>query len=80
VEGSSSLIGAIGVLSVGTRGADGPGEVLLGVRGGSETFLAWSAEALPKGASVIVVNDRGTRAVDVSAWNDPFRPIADDVV
>ncbi|HEV2375631.1 MAG TPA: hypothetical protein VGS19_26140 [Streptosporangiaceae bacterium] len=80
MDGSSSLIGSIGILTVPTRGAQGPGEVVIRIRGGSEAFIAWSAESLPKGASVVVVNDRGTRAVDVSAWNDPFRPLPDDVV
>jgi len=29
---------------------------------------------------VLVINDRGTRAVDVSAWVDPLQPLPDDVV
>ncbi|HEY2504893.1 MAG TPA: hypothetical protein VGI58_00110 [Streptosporangiaceae bacterium] len=67
-----ALIGCIGVLTVATRGAGGPGEVLVSVRGGKEHFLAWSPEPLPKGATVLVIESRGRRAVDVSAWTDPF--------
>jgi hypothetical protein len=67
-----SLVGSAGVLKIGTRGDKGPGEVLVKIRGGSETFIAWSEEPIPKGATVLVINDRGTRAVDVSAWDDPF--------
>ena len=65
-----SSIGRIGVLTVGTRGKDGPGEVLIKIRGGSETFLAWSEKPLPKGATVLVIESRGARAVDVIEWED----------
>jgi len=65
------VVGTVGVLSVATRGADGPGEVLLTVRGGSESYLAWSERPLPRGAMVLVVESRGARAVDVVAWSGP---------
>ena len=65
-----SSIGAVGVLVVGTRGNAGPGEVLIKIRGGSEAFLAWSERPLPKGATVLVVDSRGARAVDVIEWED----------
>ena len=35
-----SSIGCVGVLTVGTRGQQGPGEVHIKIRGGSESFLA----------------------------------------
>jgi hypothetical protein len=57
---------------VASRGAAGPGEVLVQVRGGSEAFIAWSAEPLPRGTSVLVIESRGHRAVDVSPWTDPL--------
>lgn len=41
------------------------------VRGGSETFLAWSDEPLERGATVLVIESRGTRQVVVMAWSDP---------
>ena len=72
-----SLVGSIGVLIVATRGPDGPGEVLLKVRGGSEAYLAWSPAPLPRGATVLVIESRGTRAVDVSAWTDPLDPFGE---
>lgn len=78
VAWDDSLIGSIGVLTVATRGEAGPGEVLVKIRGGSETFIAWSPEPIPKGATVLVINDRGTRTVDVSAWTDPFNQLTDD--
>jgi hypothetical protein len=65
-----SSIGRVGVLTVGTRGAAGPGEVLIKIRGGSEAFLAWSEKPLSKGATVLIVESRGRRAVDVIEWED----------
>ena len=67
-----SAIGCIGVITVATRGPAGPGEVLVKIRGGSEAFIAWSPEPLAKGTSVLVIEERGARAVDVSAWHDPL--------
>jgi hypothetical protein len=72
VDGDSTLIGSIGVLTIATRGEGGPGEVLVTIRGGSETYIAWSPEPLPRGSTVLVIESRGTRVVDVSAWTDPF--------
>ncbi|HZR53477.1 MAG TPA: hypothetical protein VFB06_28720 [Streptosporangiaceae bacterium] len=74
-----SCVGQVGVLTVATRGGSGPGEVRIKVRGGSETFIAWSEEPLPRGATVLVTESRGTRAVDVIEWDDvlgdaPSRP------
>jgi hypothetical protein len=67
-------IGCIGVITVATRGNAGPGEVLVKIRGGSEAFIAWSPEPLPKGTTVLVIDERGSRTVDVSEWADPLNP------
>jgi hypothetical protein len=67
-----SSIGTVGVLTVATRGAAGPGEVRIKFRGGSECFLAWSEEPLPRGATVLVTDFRGSRTVDVIEWADPL--------
>ena len=80
MAGDESLIGSIGVLIIATRGANGPGEVLLKIRGGSEAYLAYSPEPIPRGSTVLVINNRGSRSVDVSAWADPFQPFPGDVV
>ena len=63
-------VGRVGVLTVATRGSAGPGEVLIKVRGGSEAFLAWSEKPLPRGATVLVIESRGARAVNVIEWED----------
>jgi hypothetical protein len=61
-------IGCVGVLLLATRGAEGPGEVLIKIRGGSEAFIAWSEKPLAKGSTVLVIDSRGHRAVDVMEW------------
>ena len=69
MDGETSVVGLVGTLIVGTRGASGPGEVLIKVRGGSETFLAWSESPLPRGVAVLVVEARGARTVGVVPWS-----------
>lgn len=63
-------IGCVGELILATRGTRGPGEVLVKVRGGTETFIAWSEHPLAKGTTVLVIDFRGARAVDVMEWQD----------
>jgi hypothetical protein len=70
-----AVIGCVGTLIIATRGETGPGEVLVRVRGGTEAFLAWSEQPLPRGTSVLVVESRGTRAVDVVAFPDSTDPL-----
>ena len=65
-----SSVGRVGVLTIATRGSAGPGVVLIKIRGGSEAFLAWSEKPLPKGATVLVIESRGARTVDVIEWED----------
>jgi hypothetical protein len=66
-------LGAVGILTIGTRGAKGPGEALLRVGGGTEAYIAWSERALPRGTQVLAVTKRGPRAVDVVPWpEDPL--------
>jgi hypothetical protein len=75
VARDEACIGSVGVLTVATRGDQGPGEVLIKIRGGSETFLAWSEKPLPRGATVLVVESRGARTVDVIEWEDSLGDI-----
>ncbi|MGJ3560889.1 hypothetical protein ACR6C2_30550 [Streptomyces sp. INA 01156] len=46
---------------------DGPGEVLVAVRGGSETYAAWSRANTPlaRNARVVVVDSLSARSVIV---------------
>jgi len=70
VARDEACIGSIGVITIATRGSAGPGEVFIKIRGGSEAFLAWSEKPLPRGATVLVIESRGARAVDVIEWED----------
>jgi hypothetical protein len=80
VPGDVSLIGCIGVLTVATRGPGGPGEVMVKIRGGREAFIAWSAEPIRRGSTVLVIESRGARSVDVSEWTDPLDPFPEIAV
>jgi hypothetical protein len=71
MDGDPAAIGRVGVLTMGTRGPGGPGEVLIKIRGGSESFIAWSDEPLPEGTAVLIVESRGARAVNVVRWSEP---------
>ena len=73
-----AVIGCTGQVLVGTRGSAGPGEILVRVRGGSETFLAWSEDPLPTGATVLVIESRGCREVGVVEWVDPLDALDGD--
>jgi hypothetical protein len=72
VSTDDPVVGCVGKVITATRGVDGPGEVLVSVRGGTEAFLAWSEEPLALNTSVIVFNSRGGRTVDVMQFDsDP---------
>ncbi len=58
-------VGCSGHIIVATRGEAGPGEVLLKVQGGTEAYIAYSEQPLPKGTPVVAYNSRGGRSVDV---------------
>lgn len=69
--GDPQAVGSIGVLTVATRGRAGAGEVLIRIRGGTESYLAWSDEPLAKGTTVLVIESRGARTVNVVEWFEP---------
>lgn len=58
-----------GRVSVPIR-ADGPGEIILAIRGGSEAFTAYTQgdEALEKNARAVVVEQTGPRTVLVTGY------------
>jgi membrane protein implicated in regulation of membrane protease activity len=63
-------VGCVGVVTLATRGTAGPGEVHIRIRGGTETYRAWSERPLARGTTVLVVGSRGARTVDVEEWVD----------
>jgi hypothetical protein len=72
VARDESAIGTVGVITLATRGQAGPGEVRIRIRGGSEKFIAWSPTPLPIGTTVLIIDYRGQRTVDVTEWTDPL--------
>jgi hypothetical protein len=62
---AGSLIGTVGRVTVSIP-ANGPGEVLLPVRGGSEAFAAWSDEPIARHSRVLVVDALSARSVLVT--------------
>jgi hypothetical protein len=65
------VTGKVGRVIVRVRGAEGPGEVLVHVRGGSEAFIAFAEGIIERNSDVLVVSSRGHRAVDVVPWPWP---------
>ncbi len=61
-------MGRVGKVILGTRGAAGPGEVSVAIRGGRESFIAYSDEPIPAGEDVLVIESMPGRAVFVVAW------------
>lgn len=59
------LLGKIGRVTVSIP-KDGPGEVLLPVRGGTEAFAAWSDDPVPRHSRVVVVDCMSARSVFVT--------------
>jgi hypothetical protein len=64
-DGGQRLVGTVGRVTVSIP-ADGPGEVLLAVRGGTEAFAAWSDEPIPRHRRVVVVDTLSARSVFVT--------------
>ncbi len=56
------MTGAIGYISVATKGEEGPGEVEVPHYG---SYVAWSREPLNKGVEVIGTGTRATRTRNV---------------
>lgn len=65
---SSSLVGRVGVVSEAVRGGELPGEVRIVVQGLPHFYLAFCDEALPVGQQILVINNRGSRQLDVKPW------------
>ncbi|MET9212361.1 MULTISPECIES: hypothetical protein [unclassified Nocardia] len=60
--------GLTGTLTSPIRAAGALGEVLVAIRGGTETYLARADEPLAAGATVLIVAVHPGRLVDVVAW------------
>ena len=61
------LLGRIGRVTVPVP-PEGPGEIVVAIRGGTERFAAWCDEPLAKHSSVVVIGVRSPRSVDVASF------------
>jgi hypothetical protein len=66
-----SLVGAVGVVHTRIRDGGRAGEVRIVVDGLPHYYLAFSAAAVDVGTEVVVINNRGGRAVDVEPHGRP---------
>jgi hypothetical protein len=58
----------VGTVIIGIRGGERAGEVRIVVDGLAHYYLAYSVAAVPAGAEVLVINNRGARQIDVEPW------------
>ena len=65
---STSVVGRTGEVIVGTTDPERPGEIVVSVRGGSETFIAYCKEPLARHSTVLVIEELGSRRVVVTPW------------
>lgn len=65
---SSSVVGRVGTVCVAVRGGDLPGEVRVVLEGLPHYFLAYARQPIARDARVLVINNRGSRQLDVEPW------------
>ncbi|GAC67628.1 hypothetical protein [Gordonia soli] len=62
------MVGSTGVVTLAIAGGDGIGEVELALAGGTERYLARSADPIEVDATVLVIGVEPGRIVDVERW------------
>lgn len=73
----SATVGLMGTVVTRIRGGELPGEVRVLYAGLPHTYIAYADAPLPVGSSVLVINDRGARRIDVEPWDLPATDGAD---
>jgi membrane protein implicated in regulation of membrane protease activity len=63
-----SVIGKLGTVVHPIKSGK-PGEVVVHIRGGTETYMAYSDTDLPEQAEVVVIGQRSARTVEVTPFN-----------
>jgi len=71
------VTGRSGKVTTRIRGGDLPGEIVVAVRGGTESFIAFAETEIPRDETVLVFRSRGERAVDVIAYPEAAIPSDD---
>lgn len=70
-EGREGVVGRTGSVTMRVRGGELPGEVRVVVGGLPHYYIAYCPHPVPAGATVLVINWRGARQVDVEPWGEP---------
>jgi membrane protein implicated in regulation of membrane protease activity len=65
-EDNEQVVGKTGYVTVAVPGDAHAGEVVVRLRGGSESYIAYASQPLEVGVQVVVVVDRGARCVEVT--------------
>jgi hypothetical protein len=66
-DGAGALVGRLGRVTVPIPD-DGPGEIVVAIRGGTERVAAWSDQAVAKHTPVVVISERSSRSVEVTPF------------
>ena len=64
--GPDVVVGRSARVTLAIPGGPTPGEVLVRVRGGTETYMAFAESPVEEGAEVVVLADRGGRMLSVA--------------
>lgn len=60
-----AVVGLLATVVIRVRGGDQPGEILVRVRGGAETLIAYADTCIERNSQVLIITSRGHRSVDV---------------
>jgi membrane protein implicated in regulation of membrane protease activity len=67
MSGDETVIGKVGTV-VHRIVAGKPGEIVVRIRGGTETYIAYADTDLPRGTEVVVTDQRSARTVEVTPF------------
>ncbi|MGH9055416.1 MAG: hypothetical protein ACRDYY_06055 [Acidimicrobiales bacterium] len=69
MSGDESVIGKLATVTYPIAGGK-PGEVVVHIRGGTETYMAYCDADVPAQAQVVVIGRRSARTVEVTPFNN----------
>ena len=67
MSGDESIVGKLGIVTHAIQ-AGKPGEIVVHIRGGTETYMAYSDTDVPEQAEVLVISKRSARTVEVTPF------------
>ena len=67
MSGDESIVGKLGIVTHPIQ-AGKPGEIVVHIRGGTETYMAYSDTDVPEQAEVLVIAKRSARTLEVTPF------------